>query len=166
MRAAKSYNFATSQSFTGTLWKAMLSAIAVVWIGLQLYTGIKLKDSTWPFTGYPMYSPSHRKGDATEIVRLKGLTVAGQWVEITGDDYGLSFHGLRHRVEKRIQRIKKQPDSLEAYARRLLIIYNQMKARDQQRIVRLEVVYEGRVVGTRGLSPPYAKTIFTYELES
>jgi hypothetical protein len=144
----------------------MLSGIALIWISLQLYTGLKLKDSTWPFTGYPMYSPSRHVGDATEIVRLKGLTVEGKPVEITADDFGLSFHGLRHKLEKRIRKMKKQPDNLEAYAARLLVIYNRTKVHLQERLVRLEIVYEGRVLGSRGFSAPYSKTIFIHEIDS
>jgi hypothetical protein len=148
------------------LWKAMLSAIALTWISLQLYTGLKLKDSTWPFTGYPMYSSSRHVGDATEIVRLKGVTVEGKPVKITDDDFGLSFHGLRHRLDKRIRRMKKQPGSLEAYAARLLAVYNQTRTDPQERLVRLEIVYEGRVLGSGGFSAPYSKTIFIYEIGS
>jgi hypothetical protein len=144
--------------------KAMLSAVALVWIGLQLYTGLKLRDSSWPFTGYPMYSSSHHVGDTTQLVRLKGLTVAGTEVEITGEDFGLSFHGLRHRLDTRIRREKKQPGNLESYARRLLLIYNQKTARMEERIVRLEFVYDGRVLNAKGFSAPFSKTIFTYEL--
>jgi hypothetical protein len=144
----------------------MLSAIALIWISLQLYTGLKLKDSTWPFTGYPMYSPAHRVGDATEIVRLKGLTVEGKLVAITGDDFGLSFHGLRHRLEKRIRKLQNRPEMLEAYAARLLAIYNRTKINLRERLVRLEIVYEGRVLGNRGFSAPYSKTIFIYEIDS
>jgi hypothetical protein len=165
MSSDSSHDFGTSRSVKGTLWKAMLSVIALIWIGLQLYTGLKLRDSTWPFTGYPMYSPSHHVGDTTQIVRLKGLTVEGKPVEITGEDFGLSFHGLRDRLEKRIRRVKKQPGNLESYARRLLIIYNQTKVHLQERIVRLEIVYEGRVLSARGFSAPSSKTIFTYELD-
>jgi hypothetical protein len=149
-----------------TLWKAMLSAIALISISLQLYTGLKLRDSTWPFTGYPMYSPSHHVGDATEIVRLKGVTVEGKTVEITGDDFGLSFHGLRHRLDRRIRRMKKQPDNLEAYAARLSAIYNQTRTHFQEHLVWLEIVYEGRVLGSGGFSAPYSKTIFIYEIDS
>lgn len=147
------------------LWKGMLSAIAVISISLQLYTGLKLKDSTWPFTGYPMYSPSHHVGDATEIVRLKGLTVEGKSQEITGDDFGLHFFGLRHRLEKRIRKMKKEPENLKAYAARLLAIYNQIRTDPQERLVRLEIVYEGRALGRGDFSAPYSKTIFIYEMD-
>lgn len=148
------------------LWKAMLSAIALIWISLQLYTGLKLRDSTWPFTGYPMYSPSHHVGDATEIVRLKGVTVEGKPVKITADDFGLSFHGLRYRLEKRVRKMENQPDNLETYAARLSAIYNQTKTNLQDRLVRLEIVYEGRVLESGAFSAPYSKTIFIYEIDS
>jgi hypothetical protein len=113
-----------------------------------------------------MYSSSRHVGDATEIVRLKGLTVEGKSVEMTADDFGLSFHGMRHRLDKRIRRMKKQPDNLEAYAARLSAIYNQNKDHLQERLVRLEIVYEGRVLGSGGFSAPYSKTIFIYEIGS
>ena len=166
MSSDRSHDFGTSRPVNGTLRKVMLSAIALIWISLQLYTGLKFRDSTWPFTGYPMYCTSRHVGDATEIVRLKGLTVKGKPVEITGEDFGLNSFGLRHRLEKRIRKMKKQPEGLKAYAARLLTIYNQNKDPLQERLVRLEIVYEGRVLGSGGFSAPYSKTIFIYEIGS
>jgi hypothetical protein len=150
----------------GTLRKGALSAIAVIWIALQLYAGLRVKEGGWPFTGYPMYSSSHHVGDATKIVRLKGLTVLGKPVAITADDFGLSFHGLRRRLDKRILARKQQPQDLEAYAAGLLAIYNQTRTNPQERLSRLEILYEGRILGSRGSSEPYSKTIFTYDVNS
>lgn len=149
-----------------TLRKVTLSAIALIWIALQLFAGLRIKEGGWPFTGYPMYSPSHHVGDATKIVRLKGLTVPGKPVAITADDFGLSFHGLRQRLDKRIMARKQQPQDLEAYVARLLAIYNQTRANPQERLSRLEILYEGRILGSGGSSKPYSKTIFTYQVDS
>jgi hypothetical protein len=150
----------------GALRKGTLSAIALIWIALQLYVGLKVKDGTWPFTGYAMYSPSHHVGDATKIVRLRGLTVLGKPVTITADDFGLSYLGLRQRLDKRIMARIQQPQDLGAYAARLLAIYNQTRANPQERLSRLEILYEGRILGSGGSSKPYSKTIFTYQVDS
>jgi len=150
----------------GTLRTVTLSSIAVIWIALQVYAGLRIKEGGWPFTGYPMYSPSHHVGDATKIVKLRGLTVLGKPVAITADDFGLSFHGLRQRLDKRIMARKQHRQDLEAYAARLLAIYNQTRTNPQERLSRLEILYEGRILGSRGSSEPYSKTIFTYQVDS
>lgn len=86
---------------------------------------------------------------------------------ITAGDFGLSLHGLRQRLDKRILLARKQqPQDLEAYAARLLAIYNQTRTNTQERLSRLEILYEGRILGSSGSSEPYSKTIFTYDVNS
>jgi hypothetical protein len=136
--------------------KLLISALAVIWIGWQLYSGLKiLNDDQWPFTGYPMYSISHKVGDPIFQPKLIGYTLGGKQVEITGQDLGIRYYALNWRIRER------GPEELLP---KTLALYNQTRSEPQERLSRLELVHEGQVYDLRFPLQPYKKTIFTYEV--
>jgi hypothetical protein len=136
--------------------KLLISALAVIWIGWQLYGGLKiLNDDQWPFTGYPMYSVSHKVGDPIFQPKLIGYTLGGKQVEVTGEDLGIRYYALVWRTRER------GPEGLLA---KTLALYNQTRREPQERLSRLDLVHEGQVYGLSFPLQPYKKTIFTYEV--
>jgi hypothetical protein len=136
--------------------KLLISALAVTWIGWQLYGGLKiLNDDQWPFTGYPMYDGSHKVGDPIFKPKLLGYTVGGKQLEITGESLGIRYYALVWRIMER------GPEELLPKA---LALYNQTRSEPQERLSRLDLVHEGQVYDLRFPLEPYKKSIFSYEL--
>lgn len=147
-----------------TAAKGVLSIVMVVAIGWQVVVGYCAESfNQWPFTGYDMYAGSHRIGDATEVLRVRGATVNGQTVEITGEELGISYFGLRFRVEKRLRKLKRQPEELPAYLRRFAEVYNR-GVEPEERLIALDILYQGRILMARGLSEPHEKLLYHYEV--
>lgn len=72
-------------------WKLLISVMIVIWLGLQLWTGVTLRDHTWPFIGFPMYA--HKRGvtfdNEVQKIVLRGITVEGKDVEVIPEDFGM-----------------------------------------------------------------------------
>jgi len=136
--------------------KLLISALAVIWIGWQLYGGLKIiNEDQWPFTGYPMYSFPHKIGDPIFQPKLLGYTLGGRQVEITGQDLGIRYYALAFRIRER------GPEELIP---KTLALYNQTRSDPQERLSRLDLVHEGQVYGLGFPLQPYKKTIFSYEV--
>jgi len=136
--------------------KLLISAMAIIWIGWQLYGGLKIiNEDQWPFTGYPMYSGTHKIGDPIFQPKLIGYTLGGGQVEVTGEDLGIRYYALVWRIMER------GPEELIPKA---LALYNQTRSETQERLSRLDLVHEGHIYGLRFPLQPYKKTIFSYEV--
>jgi len=72
-------------------WKLVISFMIIIWLGLQLWAGVKFKDHTWPFIGFPMYA--HKRGvtydNVVQKILLSGTTEQGQEVEVIPEDFGM-----------------------------------------------------------------------------
>lgn len=136
--------------------KLLISALAVVWIGWQFYSDLKVvNEDQWPFTGYPMYSVTHKIGDPIFQPKLIGYTLGGRQVEVTGEDLGIRYYALVWRI------LERGPEELIPKA---LAIYNQTRSEPQERLYRLDLVHEGQVFEVRFPLRSYKKTILAYEV--
>jgi hypothetical protein len=72
-------------------WKLIISLMIIGWLGLQLWTGVTFRDQTWPFIGFPMYA--YKRGvtfdNEVQKIMLRGVTAAGQEVEVIPEDFGM-----------------------------------------------------------------------------
>jgi hypothetical protein len=136
--------------------KLFISALAVTWIGWQLYSGLKMSnDDQWPFTGYPMYSETRKIGDPIVQPKLIGYTLGGRQVEIAPRDLKISYHALNMRLYER---------SSKDVLSEVVIIYNRARSEPQEHISRIDLVYEGWVYDAQFPLQPYKKTHVTYEV--
>jgi hypothetical protein len=144
-------------------WKFIISLMIILWLGLQLWTGVTFRDHTWPFIGFPMYA--HKRGvtfdNEVRKILLRGVTVEGKDVEVIPEDFGMYSTPWDNSVLPKL----KDPTSNRETAAQLVEDYNRRHPQRPQLTGMKLIVIRWQMTETAPVEMP-PDTLLYYERPS
>lgn len=125
---------------------AVLTALTLVFLALQLAAGVRQSDRMYPVTGYPMFS--HTSDGLNVDLVLEGVTVDGTATQVRAEELGLTELQLRRNLAHEVLSI-----DVEHASTRLGQIASIWSQREQRELVELSLWRVERWVDGRQIPP-------------